>query len=88
MSSPLQEALLARLTSDVGHRLRGKLPASRLLNPGLQKVGQGGNRLILAHVLQGRGIAKGALQHIILDTLAFQRGNGFQLLVFFGGDVD
>jgi hypothetical protein len=27
-------------------------------------------------------------KHIILDTLAFQRCDGLQLLMFFGGDVD
>ena len=27
-------------------------------------------------------------QNLVLDTLAFQRSDGLQFLVFFGGDVD
>ncbi len=71
-----------------GSRRCEKLVPPCLPDTRFQKVGQRGNCLALAHVAKDRGVAKGALQHIVFDALDFQRGDGFPFLVFFGGEVD
>ena len=57
-----------RLTS---WKIRRAAPAQS----GIGEIRHGGNRLVLAHVIQGRGIAQCAFQHIVLHALAFQRGD-------------
>jgi hypothetical protein len=69
-------------------RRYAKLAAPRLLDPRLEEVGQRHEGLVFAHAVEGRGIAKGAAQDILLDALALESSDGLELLMVFRRDID